>query len=80
MMAEMLMKSTFAVTIQSPFRHFSVTIQSTEKGDFILCQLHSNYCFSNSKMFDNRIFSLQIESTDIYGYLSQTLQNTVTIE
>ena len=33
------LKSTFPVTIQSPFSHHSVTIQSTERWDFILCFL-----------------------------------------
>ena len=37
MMTEMRLKSTFPVTIQSPFSHHSVTIQSTERWDFILC-------------------------------------------
>ena len=36
MMTEMRLKSTFPVTIQSPFSHHSVTIQLTEKWDFIL--------------------------------------------
>ena len=36
MVAEMRLKSTFPVTIQSTFRHHSVTIQSTERWDFIL--------------------------------------------
>ena len=32
----MRLKSTFPVTIQAPFSHHSVTIQSTERWDFIL--------------------------------------------
>ena len=37
METEMRLKSTFPVTIQWPFSHHSVTIQSTERWDFILC-------------------------------------------
>ena len=36
MVAEMRLTSTFPVTIQSPFSHNSVTIQSKERWDFIL--------------------------------------------
>ena len=36
MVTEMRLKSTFPVTIQSPFSHHSVTIQSTERLHFIL--------------------------------------------
>ena len=41
-LAEMRLKSTFPVTIQSPLSHHSVTNQSTETWDFILWSLQEN--------------------------------------
>ena len=44
MVAEMRLKSTFPVSIQSPFSHHSVTVQSTERCDFILW-MSKIFCF-----------------------------------
>ena len=63
MVTEMQLKSTFPVIIQSPFSHHSVTIQSTERWDFILWVFkHAKLLWHGASVYDTHTYCRALSS------------------